>query len=174
MSPSRIVAGGCVSMRRPTIGMSVPRWIGMARACASVSPARVKRLAEASSPSLTIGEKALRTRVDCISLAMPSSLLRTTSRVTGSKSLSPLRIGSSLALQQQIAVSEDPAAPARLDQGRRVVLLDDGGAGDRHAGRHGGTVVDGGRHGGALGGDADRPQRLQRRAAARRVGAVIE
>ena len=36
--------------------------------------AAVNRLAEASSPSLTMGEKELRSSVDCISFAMPSSL----------------------------------------------------------------------------------------------------
>ena len=56
----------------------------MAVAWARVSPSRVNRLAEASSPSLTMGENELRSSVDCISFAMPSSLLRTTSRVIGS------------------------------------------------------------------------------------------
>jgi len=44
----------------------------------------VNRLAEASRPSFTIGEKELFSSVSSISLAMPSSLLRTTSTVTGS------------------------------------------------------------------------------------------
>ena len=40
-------------------GMSVARWIGIATACARVSPCSVNKLAEASSPSFTIGEKEL-------------------------------------------------------------------------------------------------------------------
>jgi len=65
-------------------GMSVARWIGIATACARVSPCSVNKLAEASSPSFTIGEKELFRRVSSISLAIPSSLCRTTSTVTGS------------------------------------------------------------------------------------------
>jgi len=65
-------------------GISVARWIGIAVAWASVSPRIVNRLEEASRPSLTIGEKEERSNVCCISLAMPSSLWRTTSTVIGS------------------------------------------------------------------------------------------
>ena len=54
--------------------MRVARWIGIEQDWESVVPSAVNRLAEASSPSLTIGEKELRSSVDCISLAMPSSL----------------------------------------------------------------------------------------------------
>ena len=70
--------------KRATQGISVARWIGIAIACASVSPCSVNRLADASSPSFTIGENELLSSVSSISLAMPSSLLRTTSTVTGS------------------------------------------------------------------------------------------
>ena len=55
----------------------------MAIACARVSPLIVNRLEDASSPSLTIGEKDERNNVCCISLAMPSSLFLTTSTVIG-------------------------------------------------------------------------------------------
>jgi hypothetical protein len=54
--------------------MRVARWIGIEQDCESVVPSAVNRLAEASSPSLTMGEKELLSSVDCISLAMPSSL----------------------------------------------------------------------------------------------------
>ena len=84
MSPSRIVPTGYFPSTVRTTGMRVARWMGMAVAWARVSPSRVNRLADASSPSFTMGENELRTRVDCISFAMPSSLLRTTSRVIGS------------------------------------------------------------------------------------------
>ena len=47
---------------------------GIDRQGARAVPSGVNRLAEASSPSLTMGEKELRSSVDCISLAMPSSL----------------------------------------------------------------------------------------------------
>ncbi len=57
-----------------TAGIKVARWIGIEQLCASVVPSSAKRLADASSPSLTIGENELRSSVDCISLAMPSSL----------------------------------------------------------------------------------------------------
>ena len=57
-----------------TAGISVARWIGIEQLCASVVPSREKRLAEASNPSLTIGENELLSSVACISLAMPSSL----------------------------------------------------------------------------------------------------
>ncbi len=56
----------------------------MAVACAMVSPRALKIAAEQSMPSLTMGENALWSSVICISLAMPSSLLRTTSSVMGS------------------------------------------------------------------------------------------
>ncbi len=59
---------------RPTAGIRVARWIGIELDCASGSPVGVKMLAEASRPSLTIGEKALRRIVVFISFAMPSSL----------------------------------------------------------------------------------------------------
>ena len=85
MSPSRIDGTGYFPRIVRTTGMRVARWMGMAVAWARVSPSRVKRLADASSPSFTMGENELRTRVDCISFAMPSSLLRTTSRVIGSE-----------------------------------------------------------------------------------------
>ena len=88
MSPSPIVSGGTVRSRRPTIGVSAPRCTGTASAWASVSPCSVNKLADASSPSLTMAEKALRTSVSCISLAMPSSLLRITSSVIGSTFIS--------------------------------------------------------------------------------------
>jgi hypothetical protein len=57
-----------------TAGIRVARWIGIEQLCARVVPSRSKRLAEASSPSLTIGENELRSNVACISPAMPSSL----------------------------------------------------------------------------------------------------
>ena len=85
MSPSRIDGTGYFPSIVRTTGMRVARWMGIAVAWARVSPSRVKRLAEASSPSFTMVENELRTRVDCISFAMPSSLLRTTSRVIGSE-----------------------------------------------------------------------------------------
>ena len=47
------------SRKRATQGISVARWIGIAIACASVSPCSVNRLADASSPSFTIGENEL-------------------------------------------------------------------------------------------------------------------
>ena len=85
MSPSRIAVEREVSSTCATAGIRVARWIGIEQACDSVSPSAVNRLADASSPSLTMGEKELRSSVDCISLAMPSSLLRTTSTVIGSR-----------------------------------------------------------------------------------------
>src|SRR5437899_12404101 len=97
------------------IGMRVARWIGIAIDCASVSRRIVNRLDEASSPSFAIGEKEERSSVCCISLAMPSSLLRTTSTVIGSSSiLLPL------AREDEIAGSVHDAGPAGLDQGRGV------------------------------------------------------
>src|SRR5271168_4914627 len=56
-------------------------------------PSGVKKLAEAWSPSLTIGENELRSKVDCISFAIPSSLWRTTSTVMGSSAWSRSRAG---------------------------------------------------------------------------------
>ena len=87
MSPSSIVSSGNSSKTFLTMGIKVAKWNGSAIACASVSPLNVKRLAEASSPSLTIGENELLKRVDCISFAIPSSLFRTTSTRTGSNEI---------------------------------------------------------------------------------------
>ncbi|MEJ0067798.1 MAG: hypothetical protein WDO24_02600 [Pseudomonadota bacterium] len=67
-----------------TAGIRVARCTGTAQAWASVVPSAVNRLADASSPSLTIGENELLSSVISISLAMPSSWWRTTSSVTGS------------------------------------------------------------------------------------------
>jgi hypothetical protein len=64
--------------------MSVARCTGIAHAWASVSPLTVKRLAEVSSPSFTMGENELLSSVSSISFAMPSNLLRITSAVIGS------------------------------------------------------------------------------------------
>ena len=72
-------------MISPTAGIKVPRWTGMAHAWASVVPSSVKMLAEASSPSLTIGEHELLSSVVSISSAMQSRRWRNTSSVTGSK-----------------------------------------------------------------------------------------
>jgi hypothetical protein len=58
--------------------------MGMAAACAMVSPSMLKRAAEASRPSLTMGEAALLSKVSSISSAMASRRLRSTSRRTGS------------------------------------------------------------------------------------------
>ncbi len=79
MSPSlhRCRAGYSLQQRLRPSGSASRDGSGRAQACA-------KRLAvdgeagcaEASSPSFTIGEKELRSSVDSISLAMPSSLLR--------------------------------------------------------------------------------------------------
>ena len=63
---------------------SAPRWMGMAAAWAMVSPRTLKSAAEASRPSLTMGEAALLSSVSSISSAMASSRLRSTSRRTGS------------------------------------------------------------------------------------------
>ena len=43
-----------------TAGINVARWIGIEQLCASVVPSSRNRLADASSPSLTIGENELR------------------------------------------------------------------------------------------------------------------
>ena len=58
----RIPATGNSARIAATAGIKVPRWIGIAQACASVAPSRVNRLAEAlgldteavNSPSYTI------------------------------------------------------------------------------------------------------------------------
>src|SRR4030095_14618027 len=54
--------------------------MGIAAAWATVSPFRLNRAAEASRPSLTIGEAALLSSVSSISSAMASSRLRSTAR----------------------------------------------------------------------------------------------
>src|SRR5262245_16720105 len=103
--------------------------MGIATACASVSPDNVNRLAEASSPSLTIGENELFRSASSISLAMPSSLLRTTSTVTGS-SAALIRASSSCvcSVEYQVAELVHPGAPGGPEQRGGVVLLDDGRA----------------------------------------------
>ena len=85
MSPSRICSTGKVLMIEPTAGINVPRCMAMAQACARVVPSSVNRLAEASSPSLTIGEQELFSSVSCISSAILSRRWRITSSVIGSK-----------------------------------------------------------------------------------------
>src|SRR5215470_2737216 len=72
MSPSHMLSRGNSPRMRAIQGMSVARWMGIATACASVSPESVNRLAEASSPSFTMGEKELLSSVNSISLAMPA------------------------------------------------------------------------------------------------------
>src|SRR5688572_1334422 len=125
----------------------VARWIGMAVACAMVWPSAVNSAAEQSMPSFTIGEKALCSSVICISLAMPSSLLRTTSRVIGSSAaFGFMSIGSGLQRDKQYFVVGDARDPARLDQRGGVGLLDDRRAADFLTGREAVAVVD-------LGGD---------------------
>ena len=74
VNEDRIVATGNVSMILATAGIRVARWIGIEQLCASVVPSSANRLADASRPSRTIGENELRSKVDCISPAMPSSL----------------------------------------------------------------------------------------------------
>src|SRR5579872_6801084 len=96
-----------------------------------------------------MAEKALRTSVSCISLAMPSSLLRITSSVIGSTSMSASR-------QQKIAVVEHGTAPAWLDQCRGVGLFDDRGTGKCEAGRHRGAMMDRRLHQRTRTGDANR------------------
>src|SRR5688572_28773746 len=128
MSPSHISSMGNSMRKRATQGISVARWIGIAIACASVSPCSVNRLADASSPSFTIGENELLSRVNSISLAIPSSLLRTTSTVTGSSVWVESNIpcpSIGRAFEHEVAVRIDAAAPARRDERRGVVLLDD-------------------------------------------------
>src|SRR5688572_30631719 len=110
--------------------MSVARCTGMAQACASVSPSTVKRLAEVSSPSFTIGEKELRSSVSSISLAMPSSLLRMTSVVIGSTTSARANVfieaPSFDGMEVEGAAAVDLGAPAALDHGGRIGLLHDG------------------------------------------------
>src|SRR5919202_3197405 len=123
-------------------GMSVARCMGIEQDWASVVPSAVNRLAEASSPSLTMGEKELRSSVDCISLAMPSSLCRMTSMVIGSKDSCWVMGPLSSAGQDQGAVRGDAPAPAGLDERRRIDLLDDGRAVDLGARGERGAAVD--------------------------------
>src|SRR5665213_3994951 len=167
MSPACIWSNGMVCSSRPTIGVSAPRCTGTASACARVSPCRVNRLADASSPSFTIAENALRTSVSCISLAMPSSLLRSTSSVIGSMSMLS-------SLEQQIAVFHHHSMPARLDQRSGIVLFHDGGPGEAHPGWHGGAKVDRRLNRGTIPRHPDAARRLERIGPQRIVVAFIQ
>src|SRR5690606_14828526 len=102
-------------------GIKVARWTGIAQAWASVSPLTVKRLAEVSSPSFTMGENELFSSVSSISFAMPSSLLRITSVVIGLRTSARVNVSmgfaSSRRREYQVSAAVDLGLPAAIDDG---------------------------------------------------------
>src|SRR6516164_4572802 len=124
-------------------GMSVARWMGIATACASVSPCSVNRLADASRPSFTMGENELLRSVSSISLAMPSSLLRTTSTVTGSSVVCVIAFISQ-SVQHEIAECVKAGTPAGQKQRRGIGLLDNGRPVEHGTRFETGAVINGG------------------------------
>src|SRR6266568_2769379 len=111
-------AGGKARTRRLAANSKAPRWMGIAAACAMVSPRTLKRAAEASSPSFTIGEAALLRSVSSISSAIVSRRLRSTSSKMGSMSMLLLP-------DSQVAGLLDRRRIARVDDRGRVWLLND-------------------------------------------------
>src|SRR5947209_12566781 len=121
--------GGNARTIRCAANCSAPRWMGMAAACAMVSPWTLKSAAEASSPSFTIGEAALLSSVSSISSAMASRRLRSTSSRTGSMATPLMRSPSP---ETQVAGTVHERRVPRRDHRRGVRLLDDGRS--QHAG----------------------------------------